>query len=62
MDNKPTHWFIMEYSGCEKLKPQIGEAIIKAEWINNKNIDKVLTNTWESLKTLIISFANSELP
>jgi len=59
---KPTHWFIMEYSGCEKLKPQIGEAIIKAEWINNKNIDKVLTNTWESLKTLIISFANSELP
>ncbi len=58
---KPTHWFDMEYLGNEILIPQIKEGIISAEWISNKNIDKVLGNTWESLKSLIISFVNSEL-
>ena len=59
---KPTHWFNMEYSGNEKLIPQIKEGIVSAEWISINNIDKILSNTWESLKSLIVSFVNSELP
>lgn len=47
---KPTHWFNMKYLQNEKLIPQVKEDILKAEWMNIQNLEKVKQNTYASLK------------
>lgn len=50
---KKTHWFIMEYLGEEKGKPQIEEDISKIEWISESDFSKVMYNTYSSVRALI---------
>lgn len=50
---KQTHWFKMSYKGDETLIPQLEEAIDEVLWLSKKDLDKVLANTYESLKELL---------
>lgn len=50
---KKTYWFNMYYAGKEKLIPQLEEAIEKAEWVKQSNLEKQLENTYSSLKKMI---------
>ncbi len=47
---KKTHWFYMNYSGNEPLKPQTEEYITKVEWCDEQKIIKYRQQTYESLK------------
>lgn len=46
---KPTHWYVMDYTGNEKLVPQIKEDITKAEWFGRKDALEAQKNTYASL-------------
>ncbi len=50
---KRTHWFNMEYTGKEKLTPQIDEDIVKVTWVKNEEIPNILSNTYPSLTDII---------
>lgn len=50
---KRTNWFLMDYSGDEKLLPQKEEAIEKAEWVKEKDMEIYISNTYESIKCLL---------
>jgi 8-oxo-dGTP pyrophosphatase MutT (NUDIX family) len=51
---KKTYWYNMSYVGEEKLVPQTEEAITKAVWVNKNKLQEQLSNTYVSLKGLII--------
>lgn len=46
---KPCYWYKMSYDGHEKLVPQLEEGITKAKWINPKKMDKIRSNTFNSI-------------
>jgi ADP-ribose pyrophosphatase YjhB (NUDIX family) len=50
---KRTYWFNMEYTGKEKLTPQIDEDIVKVTWVKNEEISNILSNTYPSLNDII---------
>jgi hypothetical protein len=43
----------MEYTGKEKLTPQIDEDIVKVTWVKNEEISNILSNTYPSLNDII---------
>jgi len=49
---KITHWFHMK-SNALNLKPQLDEAITKAEWKNKEQVEIALQNTYPNVKILI---------
>jgi 8-oxo-dGTP pyrophosphatase MutT (NUDIX family) len=51
---KRTYWFKMIYTGKTDPKPQLEEEITEAIWVSKAEIDKVYSNTYLSLKPLII--------
>ena len=59
---KETCWFEMLASGDQKLVPQTEEDIMEVRWFRQEEIDVVLENTFESLKTMIdqLRITNSE--
>jgi len=52
---KITHWFHMK-SNALNLKPQLDEAITKAEWKNEEQVEIALQNTYPNVKILIEKF------
>jgi 8-oxo-dGTP pyrophosphatase MutT (NUDIX family) len=50
---KKTFWFSMAYDGVEKLVPQLEEHITEARWIPKKELDKVIQDTYSSLRGLL---------
>ena len=50
---KETFWFEMHYSGREEGTPQTEENITEIRWVNLNELDDVLLNTYESLKSVI---------
>jgi 8-oxo-dGTP pyrophosphatase MutT (NUDIX family) len=50
---KKTWWFLMHASGEQKLTPQTEEGITKVEWFDKKDLNKVLNNTFSSIKQVI---------
>lgn len=52
---KQTHWFEMEYAGSDKLVPQKEEAIEEAVWVDPNQLEDQLSNTYASLRQLILS-------
>jgi len=50
---KETHWFEMSYSGIENGSPQTIENISAIKWFAKNELEEVLTNTYESLKSII---------
>ena len=50
---KITHWFEMKSTGNNQLIPQIEEGIIRAEWINKSEIDKIKKKCYANIRLLI---------
>jgi 8-oxo-dGTP pyrophosphatase MutT (NUDIX family) len=50
---KETHWFEMSYSGNENGVPQTSENISAIKWFAKNELEEVLANTYESLKSII---------
>lgn len=46
---KKTHWYLMRYSGSDKLVPQLEEGITQAVWVNPTDISNHLKNTYPSI-------------
>jgi 8-oxo-dGTP pyrophosphatase MutT (NUDIX family) len=46
---KTTHWFVMTYTGNEKVVPQAEENITDAIWVEKQNIPQIMENTYLSL-------------
>lgn len=51
---KETHWFYMK-SNSIILSPQKEEGIEKAVWIKKENLDQVFSNTYLSIKDLLLN-------
>ena len=56
---KKTHWFEMEYNGTESGTPETDEGITEIRWFKHANLDVVLKNTYENLRSLIEGYRNS---
>lgn len=46
---KKTYWYGMTYSGEEELIPQTEEGISKVKWFKKSKMDKIRSNTYESI-------------
>lgn len=46
---KETHWYIMSYSGSQKLTPQLAENIVEAQWFSKKQFIQNCKNSYPSL-------------
>lgn len=52
---KISYWFSMSYSGNEIPEPQLDEGIVKAEWLDSERIRDALTNSYSSVKEMLIT-------
>jgi 8-oxo-dGTP pyrophosphatase MutT (NUDIX family) len=50
---KETHWFEMNYTGTKNGSPQTIENISEIRWFARKELEEVLANTYENLKSVI---------
>jgi ADP-ribose pyrophosphatase YjhB (NUDIX family) len=50
---KITHWFKMNTTASDILKPQTSEGITEAKWFSINNMDAVLNNTYANIKNLL---------
>ena len=50
---KITYWFEMNTSYSGKLTPQIKEGITKVKWLNEKEADAALENSYANIRALI---------
>jgi len=53
---KVTHWYLMKHEGTADLVPQLEEGITQVKWVNIKNIDEYLTNTYGSIEDVVQAF------
>ncbi|HSO89034.1 MAG TPA: NUDIX domain-containing protein [Draconibacterium sp.] len=50
---KETHWFEMNYTGTKNGSPQTIENISEIRWFAKNELEEVLANTYENLKSVI---------
>lgn len=50
---KQTYWYNMEASKCQDSKPQTEEEITELQWIEPKDFEKILKNTFPSIISVI---------
>jgi 8-oxo-dGTP pyrophosphatase MutT (NUDIX family) len=50
---KETHWFEMHAPGDQKLLPQHEEDIEKIEWVDEKDLEEKLSNTYSNIVEII---------
>lgn len=53
---KKTYWFLMKSEYTGKLTPQLEEGITKVKWIEKKEIDKVMKNTYNSIQKMLQNY------
>jgi ADP-ribose pyrophosphatase YjhB (NUDIX family) len=53
---KKTHWYWMKWNGKEIPKPQLEEGISEIVFRDAKNVDDILSNTYQSIAELIFLF------
>lgn len=53
---KETFWFEMSYSGIENGIPETKENITEIRWFAKNELDEVLVNTYENLKSVVSIF------
>lgn len=46
---KKTFWYALNYTGDEELVPQTDEGITKVKWFKKSKLDKIRSNTFESI-------------
>jgi mutator protein MutT len=56
---KETWWYLMKSSSLEKLIPQTEEDIEQLIWVNKKEMDKYLVNTYPSIKEVLFLRQNN---
>lgn len=56
---KKTYWYKMSCDDERKLVPQKEEGITEVKWMNKKEVEKAMENTYLSIKDLISTSANS---
>ncbi len=52
---KKTYWYQMSYDGNDIPKPQLEEDITKADWISKENLSEIMSNTYPSIKELLLN-------
>jgi len=52
---KQTRWFEMEAKNAQSLIPQAEEDITEARWVGKKDLESVLSNTYASIRELMVS-------
>lgn len=58
---KITHWYLMNYTGNERPKPQIAEGIKEVSWKSKSEIDTVVfPNTFENIKLILQDYWQME--
>lgn len=50
---KPSHWFLMKYTGNETLIPQTEEDITELRWVNKKEAARLLDNAYASIREVV---------
>lgn len=50
---KRTYWYLMNYKGAEKLKPQREEGITDVRWFRKGHIDAIVKNTFPSIMDVL---------
>ena len=50
---KRTYWYLMGYTGSEKLKPQREEGITDVRWFKKEQIDTIVKNTFPSIMDVL---------
>ena len=53
---KKTKWYVMESKQSGKLKPQLEENIERVEWIAQDKMNKVVSDTYSSIRYVIQQF------
>lgn len=53
---KTTHWYFMTCSSKQVLTPQTEEDITEIKWINTKDIEEPMSNTYASIKDILTTF------
>lgn len=53
---KQTFWFEMEYSGTENGIPETKENITEIRWFGKHELNEVLANIYENLKSVVLRF------
>ena len=53
---KRTYWYSMKYEKEHALVPQSEEGITIAEWVNKKDLQNYIINTYGSIKSVISDF------
>jgi 8-oxo-dGTP pyrophosphatase MutT (NUDIX family) len=52
---KKTYWFLMSTRFAGTLNPQVEEDILRAEWVPNSKVLEYISNSYASLKELVLS-------
>ncbi|MGQ7870899.1 NUDIX hydrolase [Sunxiuqinia sp. sy24] len=53
---KETHWFKMDYTGSERLVPQVEEQIQEVRWVSKTDLPAICRDTYGNLKDLLASY------
>jgi len=53
---KETFWFEMSYTGTENGRPETKENITEIRWFAKNELDEVLANTYENLKSVVLLY------
>jgi 8-oxo-dGTP pyrophosphatase MutT (NUDIX family) len=56
---KKTHWFLLDYSGNKKTKPQLEEGITAIEWFELKDFSQIKNLTYSSIIDVLTYYENS---
>ncbi|MBC8032897.1 MAG: NUDIX hydrolase [Chitinophagaceae bacterium] len=52
---KESHWYKMEVTGDQELVPQTEEDITQTRWVKKEEWNKLLSNTFPSIKDVLLS-------
>lgn len=53
---KRTYWYAMDCVDDANLKPQKEEGIVEARWMNTREVEIAMTNTFATIQSLIITY------
>jgi ADP-ribose pyrophosphatase YjhB (NUDIX family) len=50
---KTTHWYLGHIKKMQKTTPQLAEGITEIAWVDKKNIDQILANTYGAIQQVV---------
>jgi ADP-ribose pyrophosphatase YjhB (NUDIX family) len=59
---KKTKWYAMRSKDTSKLIPQTEENIEKVEWLSSNAMNKAISDTYSSIRYVIIKFQETQIP